>query len=80
MFAPVFGAIAHQFSDLRDPAGKDRLWGIESTLVSQVGYTSVVLFAFFHFLCNSANQIRQRDFFFLFSQLVSFRGPFWRAR
>ncbi len=27
MFAPVFGAIAHQFSDLRDPAGKDRLYG-----------------------------------------------------
>ena len=26
MFAPVFGAIAHQFSDLRDPAGKDRLY------------------------------------------------------
>ncbi len=26
MFAPVFGAIAHQFSDLRDPACKDGLY------------------------------------------------------
>ena len=30
MFAPVFGAIAHQFSDLRDPAGKDRLYRVQS--------------------------------------------------
>ena len=26
MLAPIFGAIAHQFSDLRDPAGKDGLY------------------------------------------------------
>ena len=49
MFAPVFGAIAHQFSDLRDPAGKDRLYGYrESNSISTLFVFGFSFSFFFH--------------------------------
>ena len=54
MFAPVFGAIAHQFSDLRDPAGKDRLYGYrESNSIS-----TLFVFGF------SFSSLKVKSFFF----------------
>ena len=48
MFAPVFGAIAHQFSDLRDPAGKDRLYGYRES--------NTLSFFFFFFTKHNAKK------------------------
>lgn len=81
MFAPVFGAIAHQFSDLRDPAGKDRLYGYRESNTLSFFFTNHNANKFSFFLVGGGvlflreSEILKRDFLSNnFSHFLNFDG------